>query len=182
MTDSISWMPWVGATGMGLFSSLTTGQIVGFAFSRKLPTFQLLFASFILAIGTWGTVSLLVGAVFWMGTYLWMSEWSDSSFGWAALGLLLGVMLLFLSLLIWRLRIADGRRWATAGAVVPWAVVSATSAGAFHWFSTTDTLNYQVPEYFWGCVFMSMAIGIILGSCAGGMIHHQTKHLRSSKP
>lgn len=174
-------MPWCGATGMGLFASLTTGQIVAFAFSRRLPTFQILFASFILAIVTWAIVSLLAGSVFWMGSYLWTSEWSDSTFGRSALGVLLGVMLMVLSLLIWRLRIRDGRRWATAGAVIPWAIVSATSAGAFNWFSTTDTLNYQVPEYFWGCVFMSMAIGIILGSCAGGMIHHQTKHLRSSK-
>jgi predicted MFS family arabinose efflux permease len=88
-------------------------------------------------------------------------------------------MLAFLSLLVWRLRIKDGRRWATAGAIIPWAVVSSTSAGAFHWFTTTDTWNYQVPEYFWSCVFLSMAIGIILGSCAGGMIHHQTLHLRN---
>jgi hypothetical protein len=180
MVDLSRWMPWFETVGMGLFSSLTTGQIVGFAFSRRLPTFKLLFASFILAIVTWAIISLVVGSFFWMATYLCTSEWADTTFGRAGLGVLLGLMVCFLTLLIWRLRIADGRRWATAGAVIPWAVVSGTSAGSFHWFSTTDTLNYQVPEYFWGCVFMSMAIGIILGSCAGGMIHHQTKHLRSS--
>jgi hypothetical protein len=182
MTDLSNWMPWVGVTGMGLFASLTTGQVVGFAFSRKLPTFKLLSASFILAVMSWAIVSLQVGAVFWIGTYLWNSEWSDTTFGRAALGLLLGIQSFFLVLLIWRLRIADGRRWSTAGATIPWAIASLTSAGSYHWFSTTDTLNYRVPEYFWTCAFFSMAIGIILGSCAGGMIHHQTKHLRSSRP
>lgn len=178
MSEWSSWIQWIGATGMGLFASLATGQIVGFAFSKRLPAFQLLFAAFILAIVTWAIVSLLVGAIFWVATYLWNSEWSDTTLGRAGLGILLGTMLIFFAGLVWRLRINDGRRWASAGAILPWAIISVTSAGAFHWFSTTDTWNYQVPEYFWSCVFLSTAIGIILGSCAGGMIHHQTRHLR----
>ena len=178
--DWTGWIPWIGAVVMGLFAALSAGQVVGYALSRKLPTYQLLFSSFLLAIITWAISSILVGLALQLALYLWI-DWSENSFGRSGLGLVLGLLGTMLILLIWRLRkSSDGRRWATAGSLIPWAIVAGVSAFSFHLFLTTDSWNYTVPEYFWSCVFLSMAIGIIVGSCAGGMIYHQTRHLRSS--
>ena len=164
---------------MGLFSALSAGQVVGYALSRKLPTYQLLLSSFILATITWAIASIVVGFALQLALYLW-TDWSEDSFGRSGLGVVLGLLGMVLILLIWRLRKSDGRRWATAGSLIPWATVSGVSAFSYQWFLTTDTWNYTVPEHFWSCVFLSMAIGIIVGSCAGGMIYHQTRYLRSS--
>jgi hypothetical protein len=168
------------AIAMGLISSLTTGWVVAYTFRHRLPTFQLLFASFLLAIGTWAVMSIVAGSMLHVLVNL---STELSSGGLVILGFcLMGMMILAIVLaLVWQMRNRGIRRWAMVGALIPWAIVSVLAIGANVVFLTTDVFDQQVPEFFMACVHFAMAIGIIVGACAGGMIHHQTRHLRPVK-
>ncbi len=169
-----------GAIGMGLISSLATGWVVAYTFRHRLPTFQLLFASFLLAIGTWVVMSIVAGSMLQL---MFNLSTELSSGGWVVLGFSLLVILLvaIVLTLVWQMRHRGIRRWAMVGALIPWAMVSVLAIGANVVFLTTDVFDRQVPEFFMACVHFAMAIGIIVGACAGGMIHHQTRHLRPVK-
>jgi hypothetical protein len=167
-----------GAIVMGFISSLATGWMVAYTFRHRLPTFQLLFASFLLAVGTWAVVSIVAGAMLQMLLHLFVEL---SSGGWVMLGFggMVGMLLAIVLALLWQMRHRGVRRWAMVGALIPWLIVSGLAIGANVLFLTMDWFDRQVPEFFLACVHFSMAIGMIVGACAGGMIYHQTRHLRT---
>jgi hypothetical protein len=166
-----------GAIVMGFIASLTTGWMVAYTFRHRLPTFQLLFASFLLAAGTWAVISVITGALLQMlfNLYVELSAGGWVWVGFLFIAMILGVTVLYLG---WQMRHRGLRRWAMSGALIPWAIVSILAIGANVLFLTTDIFDRQVPDFFIACVHFSMAIGIIVGACAGGMIYHQTRHLR----
>ncbi len=166
-----------GAIVMGFVSSLTTGWMVAYTFRHRLPTFQLLFASFLLSAGTWAVMSVITGALLQMlfNLYVELSSGGLVLAGFVVISVILTAMVLYL---LWQMRHRGIRRWAISGALIPWAIVSILAIVANVCFLTTDWFDGQVPEFFIACVHFSMAIGIIIGSCAGGMIYHQTRHLR----
>jgi hypothetical protein len=166
-----------GAIVMGFVSSLTTGWMVAYTFRHRLPTFQLLFASFLLSAGTWAVMSVITGTLLQMlfNLYLELASGGLVFAGFLVITVMLIVIMLYL---LWQMRHRGIRRWAISGALIPWAIVSTLAIGANVLFLTTDIFDRQVPDFFIACVHFSMAIGIIVGSCAGGMIYHQTRHLR----
>ncbi len=169
-----------GAIIMGFISSLATGWMVSYTFRHRLPTFQLLFASFLLAVVTWAVMSIVTGAMLQMLLNLSVEL---SASGWVMLGFV-GIAMVLLTIvlaLLWQMRHRGVRRWAMVGALIPWVIISGLAIGANVLFLTMDWFDRQVPEFFLACVHFSMAIGMIVGACAGGMIYHQTRHLRTQE-
>lgn len=168
--------------GIGFVSSLTTGLTVAFAFCRKLPTYQLLSSSFVMAFVTWSITSILIAPLFLLLRSFWNNQWgemSESGLSLIAFMGIAGLLITIVGLLLWQVRDHGVRRWAVGGAVIPWGVVSLLGLIANVYFLKTDTFDRMVPEFFTACVAASMSIGIIVGSCAGGMIYHQTRYLRN---
>ena len=65
--------------GIGFISSLTTGLMVAFAFCRKLPTYQLLSSSFVMAFVTWSITSILIAPLFLLLRSFWNNQWGEMS-------------------------------------------------------------------------------------------------------
>ena len=168
--------------GIGFVSSLATGLAVAFAFCRKLPTYQLLFSSFVMAVVTWAITSIFIAPLLFLLRDSWKNRWgefSETGLSLAAFIGIAGLLITIVGLLLWQMRDRGIRRWAVSGAIIPWGVVSLLGLIANVYFLKTDTFDRMVPEFFTACVAASMSMGIIVGSCAGGMIYHQTRYLRN---
>ena len=172
--------------GIGFVSSLATGLTVASAFCRKLPTYRLLFSSFIVAVVTWAITSSLIAPLLLLLRDSWRNRWGEiyengSENGLALTGFMgiASLLLTIVCLLLWQMRDHGIKRWAVGGAVIPWGIVSLLGLIANVYFLKTDTFDRMVPEFFTACVAASMSMGIIVGSCAGGMIYHQTRYLRN---
>lgn len=167
----------LGAIGSGFVAAMTTGFTVAYTFTRKLPTYQLMLASFVVAAITWGITSLLMGS-FLAGFFYVLLDWIGNPIAIFALGCLTGILFAIVGTLLIQLRDRGVRLWAVLGAGIPWGVISLLSSGAYFWFMNTDTWDRQLPEFFFSIIYFAMAIGIILGSCVGSTIYHQTRHWR----
>ncbi len=168
--------------GIGFVSSLATGLAVAFAFCRKLPTYQLLFSSFVMAVVTWAITSIFIAPLLILLRDSWVNrsgEISESGLSLMAFIGIAGLLTTIVGLLLWQMRDRGIRRWAVSGAIIPWGVVSLLGLIANLYFLKTDAFDQMVPEFFTACVAASMSMSIIVGSCAGGMIYHQTRYLRN---
>ena len=168
--------------GIGFIASLATGLAVAFAFCRKLPTYQLLFSSFVVAIVTWAITSILIAPLLFLLRESWVNRWgeiSEQGLTLTAFMVIASLLVTIVGLLLWQMRDRGIRRWAVGGAVIPWGIVSLLGLIANVYFLKTDAFDQMVPEFFTACVATSMSMGIIVGSCAGGMIYHQTRYLRN---
>jgi hypothetical protein len=160
----------VGAIVIGGVASLATGFIVGNLLARPLPTYQLMVQSFFGSLLTWLITALLTGSL----VSLWLNTEASIATPIAAccLGLIVGTIL-------WLCRRRPERRWAVISALVPWGIVSIGSAIAYFYFQAQpDRGSEKIPALFWSCIFYSMALSTIFGACLGGLIFHQTRHLR----
>lgn len=162
---------------MGLLASLMTGVVVGFAVSQPLRTYQLMLVTFLSALTAWLSTALLTGGLMVVGLE-WLTFQIMPLSG-LAVGGLLGSMTY-----IWirSQRRRSAHRWAIVGSLAAWLFVAIASGLAYHHFKTIGAPGDRdsvLPTGFWSCISYSMALSSIFGACSGGLIFHQTRHLRS---
>ncbi|MEB3295353.1 MAG: hypothetical protein VKJ24_19540 [Synechococcales bacterium] len=162
----------VGAIVIGLVASLSTGLMVGTILARPLPTYHLMVQSFIGSLLTWLITALLTAGL--------VKLWLDAEAG-IATPIAIACLVSMVGILLWQCRRLPERRWGVISALIPWLIVSSGSAIAyFHFQNQSASGSEKIPALFWSCIFYSMALSTLFGACLGGLIFHQTRHLRST--
>jgi hypothetical protein len=160
----------------GLCASLATGSIVGVITSAPLRTYKMAMWSFLSAGITWLVTALVGGAaVRFLLEALLMHQFLLFS-------LLAGLFSIGLSALLMRLERSNrALRWSLLGSLAAWLAVSTGSVVAYQNFNQAiaDVSTDPLPDGFWSCVMVSMAISTVLGACIGGMIFRQRSLWRS---
>ncbi|OUC14497.1 MAG: hypothetical protein B0A82_11640 [Alkalinema sp. CACIAM 70d] len=158
-------------------ASLVTGLVVGLLVSQPLRTYQLMLVTFLGALSTWLTTALFTG---WL--LFFALEWVIAQILPLSVVLILGLLATFISIGGRSPRRQIAQQWSMLGSFSAWLLVAIASLLAYHHFKTSwqpSDRESVLPTGFWACISYSMALSSIFGACSGGLVFHQTRHLRS---